>query len=102
MRTWRASLLLLSLPAGSAFGCDDAGRRPAQAHVPSSSLAPNPAATRFSAASAQPQNPQQMISLPLWSREAQLPISLLPAIPNGRTLLVAKVQEKFASGEQNF
>ena len=43
-----------------------------------------------------------MISLPLWSREAQLPISLLPAIPNGRTLLVAKVQEKFASGEQNF
>jgi membrane-bound lytic murein transglycosylase D len=40
--------------------------------------------------------------LPLWSRDRQLPISLLPAIPDGRTLLIAKVQEKFASGEQNF
>jgi len=98
-------LLLLSLAAGSAFGCDDAGKRPQQAHVPSPSLGPAPAQAaviHFTLVSSQPQNAQQMFSLPLWSREAQLPASLLPAIPDGRTLLMAKVEEKFASGEQNF
>ena len=98
-------MLLLSLAAGSAFGCDDAGKRPQQAHVPSPSLGPAPAQAaviHFTLVSSQPQNAQQMFSLPLWSREAQLPASLLPAIPDGRTLLMAKVEEKFASGEQNF
>src|SRR5712672_3072583 len=105
MRTWRASLLLLSLAAGPAFGCDDAGKRPVQAHVPSPSPGPAPAQAaviHFTPVSSQPQNPQQVISLPLWTRQAQLPVSLLPAIPDGRTRLMAKVEEKFASGEQNF
>ena len=107
MPTWRASLLLLTL-AASAFGCDDAGKRPVQAHVPSLEHFPaQPAQAQrapihVTAASTQPQSPQQTIPLPLWSREAQLPVSLLPPIPDGRTLLMAKVQEKFASGEQNF
>ena len=32
----------------------------------------------------------------------QQPVSLQPAIPDGRSILIAKVEEKFASGEQNF
>ncbi len=44
----------------------------------------------------------QLAPLPLWSRDRQAPTSLLPAIPNGRTVLMARVEEKFASGEANF
>jgi len=68
-----------------------------------------PVCVRISSAS-QPQqanrpaqsSPQQWVTLPVWSRPAQQPVSLLPAIPDGRSILIAKVEEKFASGEQNF
>ena len=52
--------------------------------------------------SARPPSALKLAPLPLWSRDRQPPVSLLPAIPDGKTLLMAKVQEKFASGEQNF
>jgi membrane-bound lytic murein transglycosylase D len=52
--------------------------------------------------SARSQSTLQLAPLPLWSRDRQPPGSLLPAIPDGKTLLMAKVEEKFASGEQNF
>jgi membrane-bound lytic murein transglycosylase D len=44
----------------------------------------------------------QLAPLPLWSRDRQVPASLLSVIPDGRSVLIAKVEEKFASGEQNF
>lgn len=61
----------------------------------------HPAANTFANPSGSPQG-TALAPLPLWSREPKLPISLLPPIPDGRTLLMAKVEEKFASGEQNF
>ncbi|HVH50030.1 MAG TPA: hypothetical protein VM781_00065, partial [Candidatus Bathyarchaeia archaeon] len=52
--------------------------------------------------SARPQSALQLAPLPLWSPGRLAPISLLPAIPDGKTLLMTKVEERFASGEQNF
>jgi len=43
----------------------------------------------------------QWVAVPLWNRTTPQPGSLLP-IPDGRRLLIEKVEEKFASGEQNF
>jgi membrane-bound lytic murein transglycosylase D len=61
-----------------------------------------PAANQPAQGSARPQSTPQLVPLPLWSRDRPAPASLLPVIPDGRTLLMARVQEKFASGEQNF
>jgi membrane-bound lytic murein transglycosylase D len=61
-----------------------------------------PAANETAQGSARPQSTPQLVPLPLWSRDRPAPASLLPVIPDGRTLLMARVQEKFASGEQNF
>jgi membrane-bound lytic murein transglycosylase D len=47
-------------------------------------------------------SPQQWVTLPVWTPGRPAPVSLLPAIPDGRSILIAKVEEKFASGEQNF
>jgi membrane-bound lytic murein transglycosylase D len=44
----------------------------------------------------------QLAPLPLWSRDRQAPASLASPIPDGRSVLIARVEEKFASGEQNF
>ena len=40
--------------------------------------------------------------LPLTDAKRPLPNSLLPPVPEGKAYLIQKVQEKFASGEQNF
>jgi len=61
-----------------------------------------PAATRSAQGSARSSAALQLAPLPLWSRDRQVPVSLLPVIPDSKTLLIAKVQAKFASGEQNF
>jgi membrane-bound lytic murein transglycosylase D len=61
-----------------------------------------PAANETAQGAARPQSTPQLVPLPLWSRNRPAPASLLPVIPDGRTLLMARVQEKFASGEQNF
>jgi membrane-bound lytic murein transglycosylase D len=43
----------------------------------------------------------QWVAVPLWSRTTSQPVLLL-SIPDGRRLLIERVEEKFASGEQNF
>src|SRR5438132_1796554 len=103
------SLLVMALVSAAAAGCDDAGRRPIQARA-----AVEPLAATYTSATATPPAPQlgttqdktqrtlQLAPLPLWSRDRQAPTSLLPAIPDGRNLLIARVEEKFASGEANF
>ena len=65
------------------------------------SAKPHHPATAFANPFGSPQG-TALAPLPLWSRETKLPISLLPPIPDGKTLLMAQVEEKFASGEQNF
>ena len=103
------SLLVMALISAAGAGCDDAGRRPIQARP-----AVEPLAATYTSATATPPAPQlgttqdktqrtlQLAPLPLWSRDRQAPTSLLPAIPDGRNLLIAGVEEKFASGEANF
>jgi len=54
-----------------------------------------------SPARSQSQSAVQWIYVPLWSRTTPPPVWLL-SIPDGRALLIAKVEEKFAAGEQNF
>ena len=84
--------LLTALCAASHVGCEDAAKKPAQARVP--------------ALAAATQGGQQatltLPGLPLTDPSRSRPPSLLPPVPDGKTYLIEKVQEKFASGEQNF
>jgi membrane-bound lytic murein transglycosylase D len=68
------------------------------ARLPVSQSKPR-AATQTSAAQS---IPPVLSALPLLRPGAQVSPSLLPGIPDGKTWLMAKVEEKFASGEQNF
>jgi membrane-bound lytic murein transglycosylase D len=90
MRLWRTLLLLLGL-APMVFVYAEAASGASAKRFPGSETA-----------QARPQSTLQLPPLPLWSRDRQPTVSLLPAIPEGKTLLMAKVEEKFASGEQNF
>jgi membrane-bound lytic murein transglycosylase D len=88
----------LSIAAGTVLlaaglvGCEDAGKKPAQARVPALSPAPKTA----------PQAPTELALLPIVNGPHRYYVWLLPPIPTGRDYLIQKVQEKFASGEQNF
>jgi len=98
MRLWCTSLLLLGLaPAVFVF----AAASEAAVNKPILTTAAQPASIATQN-SARPQITLQLAPLPVWSRDRQAPVSLLSAIPDGKTLLMAKVEEKFASGEQNF
>src|SRR5712692_2253763 len=79
------------LVSGGLSGCEDAGKKPVQARV----LALAPKAT------AAAQAPPELPALPL-ANPARRFVSLLPPVPAGKDYLIQKVQEKFASGEQNF
>jgi len=82
-----ASVLLFS---SGMLGCEDAGKRPVQARVPALS----PAATA--------QAPVELPLLPIVNPPHRYYVRLLPPVPDGKEYLIKKVQEKFASGEQNF
>src|SRR5947209_8630081 len=76
--------------AAGLMGCEDAGKKPVQARVPA--LAP----------AAAPQAPVELAPLPVLNPPHRYYVWLLPAVPEGKDYLIQKVQEKFASGEQNF
>ena len=84
-----AGAILLS---GGLLGCEDAGKKPVQARVPA--LAPG--------ATAAAQAPPELPVLPLTNPAGRRPVWLLPPVPGAKEYLIRKVQEKFASGEQNF
>lgn len=90
-RGWLIAAHTVVAVAGG-FGCEDAAKKPAQAHVPA--LRPVPAASA--------QVPATLAPLPTLDPSRPLPVSLLSPLPNGKDYLVQKVQEKFASGEKNF
>jgi membrane-bound lytic murein transglycosylase D len=94
-----AGTLLLTagtlLLAAGLLGCEDAGKRPAQARVPALA-APTPKQA------AAPQATVELALLPLQNPPRRHYVWLLPPIPAGKEYLIQKVQEKFASGEQNF
>src|SRR5258708_22320688 len=99
MRLWRTSLRLLAF--ASVIVCAAASKSAAGKALGNATAA-EPAANHTAQGSARPQSTLQLAPLPLWSRDRPAPASLLPVIPDGRTVLMARVQEKFASGEQNF
>ena len=88
------------------LGCEDAAKKPVQAHVPGTpvpgsqtaqSTKPAPAPTKTAQ-----QAPPVLAPLSLIDPKRPQPKSLLPPVPDGKAYLVLKVQEKFASGEKNF
>src|SRR3989442_7629902 len=74
------------------LGWEDAGKKPVQARVPA--LKPAPATPE--------QAPLELALLPVVNPPHRYYARLLPAVPSGKDYLIRKVQEKFASGEQNF
>jgi membrane-bound lytic murein transglycosylase D len=92
MKRKRLIAAYLLVPAALGAGCEDAAKKPVQARVPA--LKPTAADPAQVAATLAP--------LPLMDPTRPLPISLLPPVLDGRDYLIQKVQEKFASGEQNF
>jgi membrane-bound lytic murein transglycosylase D len=86
----------LSIAAGTLFiaagllGCEDAGKKPVQARVPA--LGPAGAA----------QAPAELALLPVQNAPHRHYVWLLTPIPTQKDYLIQRVQEKFASGEQNF
>ena len=87
-------LVGLGLVAALTCGCEDAAKKPVQAHIPA--LRPDPATAPVPPADA------ELGVLPLWTASKEYTPELLPPIPDGVTWLAAKVEEKFASGEQNY
>jgi membrane-bound lytic murein transglycosylase D len=86
---------LAFLAVAATGGCEDAGKKPVQVRVPA-------LATTTAQAT---QRPAQLPPLPL--ANSAIPASkalprLFPQIPNSRDYLIARVEEKFASGEQNY
>jgi membrane-bound lytic murein transglycosylase D len=88
--------------AAGLLGCEDAGKKPVQAKVPA--LAPVSASAN--AGTAQAANAKQAVAelapLPILNPPRRHYAWLLPPVPSGKDYLIRKVQEKFASGEQNF
>src|SRR6266404_175414 len=78
--------------AAGLLGCEDAGKKPVQARVPV--LAPAPADAKQAVA--------ELAPLPVLNPPRRHYAWLLPPVPSGKDYLIKKVQEKFASGEQNF
>jgi membrane-bound lytic murein transglycosylase D len=92
---WRSGLALAALLCG----CDDAGKKPVQAHVPgqssSQAQAKNGISTPDSAAA-------PIASLPMPTVLSPDFISLQPPTPGGIDYLLVVVKDKFAAGETNF
>jgi membrane-bound lytic murein transglycosylase D len=78
-------------------GCEDAAKKPVEAHVP----ALDPPA-RKSVAPEAGQSSSALGNLPLRDLNAQPFISLQQVAPGGIPYLIGKVKEKFASGEANY
>ncbi len=102
---------VLALPLVLAFvvsGCDDAVHKPVQAHVPGGPVRSAKAGSAGQAPGVQeakagktPQLPSSLPELPLNKRIDALS-ALTPAPPDSKQYLIARVEAKFASGEQNY
>jgi membrane-bound lytic murein transglycosylase D len=82
-------LLLVAL---SLAGCDDASKKPVQARMPAPAPSPRP----------QQPDTAQVGTLPLPKLSPESMESLSVPTPGGIGYLVARVREKFASGEANY
>jgi membrane-bound lytic murein transglycosylase D len=93
---WKRHVACAAVLAGIAgAGCEDAAKRPVQARVPATSPEPQTVKVANSAPGF-----VQLPPLPLTAASHRL-LLLKPQIP-GETDLIAKVEAKFASGQQNY
>ena len=94
---WPRSMTLIGMALLGVVicGCEDAARKSIQVHAPATSLPPSRASTHQTA-------PPELAKLPLLNPSPQASASLLKSVPDGKALLAQKVEEKFASGEQNY
>jgi peptidoglycan lytic transglycosylase D len=87
------------LVAMSFASCEDAAKRPVQAHAP----ALEPRQTQGSQTrTAQAAGPNTLGNLPVRNLKTQPLISLAPRTPGGIPYLIEKVKEKFAAGEAEY
>src|SRR5882724_5837472 len=105
MRHGGAWLLL----AMSFAGCEDAAKRPVQAHAPALEPQQTQQAHVAQGTQAQPMQarllqggPSTVGNLPLRNLKTQPLISLAPRVPGGIPYLIEIVKAKFASGEANY
>jgi len=82
----------ITMCAAALWGCEDTAKKPVQGRVPA--LSP--------AALAAQQAPPELPSLPLTNLQRGPFLTLLSPPASGKDYLIEKVQEKFASGEQNY
>jgi membrane-bound lytic murein transglycosylase D len=96
--TMRAALFLGGLMGvvSVAAGCEQAAKKAVQTRVPARNLTPEQRATGTTL-----QARVELAPLPVGDAKRRLPL-LPPTIPSGKDYLIAKVEEKFASGEQNY
>src|ERR1700680_32582 len=87
---------VLAAIVGAAAGCEDAAKKPVQARIPATSPAPQIARTAASAP-----GPVQLPPLPLTAASHRL-LLWNPPISGSKDELIAKVEERFASGQQNY
>jgi peptidoglycan lytic transglycosylase D len=85
-------LVILAVLTFTAIGCEDAAKPGVQAHVP--------ALTPANAAKAQV--PANLRELPLRKLSPEWLAALAPRVPGPKEYLIAQVEAKFASGEQNY
>ena len=89
-------------------GCDDAAHKPVQAHVPGSGAAraakAGSASQGLAMQAAHTDQGRQAVALPELplSKHVDALIALTPAVPDSKEYLMARVEAKFASGEQNY
>ena len=114
MKSWPKFALGAALLAGTlvlAVGCEDAAKRPAVAHVPvgamlpQSSSAPDVTTSKASAQKTSSQKtpaPVQLPALPVASPKHTTLVMIPPPLSGTKQDLIAKVEQKFASGEQNY
>ena len=107
MRTRTPVLASVVILAIGFAGCEEAARKPVGARVPSAQQSVRlPAQSTAASSSASPYQHQidqlTLGPLPAWSPGKRPPKSLLHPVPDGKTWLMAKVEEKFAAGEREF
>jgi len=100
MRLWHIVRLLAF--ASVMFVCAAASKSAAGKAFLGNATGAEPAANETAQGSAHPQSTPQLVPLPLWSRDRPGSSVFASRVPDGRTVLMARVQEKFAAGEQNF
>src|SRR5712691_10239053 len=94
--------ILLSGILGFAGGCEDAAKKPVvRAPVPGSTITAVKPGRVSAPRVARAQAPLELLPLPLAPKRRTL-VMLTPAVRGTKEDLIARVEQKFASGEQNY